>query len=86
MRESGRQDSNLRPPAPKAGALAKLSYAPVVTGWMLNRLGQAKNPATADEQTSASLADNAASRATPRIGVIDCYTALLNGTARGDVA
>ena len=25
---SGRQDSNLRPPAPKAGALAKLSYAP----------------------------------------------------------
>lgn len=27
---SGRQDSNLRPPAPKAGALAKLSYAPVL--------------------------------------------------------
>jgi hypothetical protein len=27
---SGRQDLNLRPPAPKAGALAKLSYAPVV--------------------------------------------------------
>jgi hypothetical protein len=26
---SGRQDSNLRPPAPKAGALAKLSYAPI---------------------------------------------------------
>ena len=25
---SGRKDSNLRPPAPKAGALAKLSYAP----------------------------------------------------------
>src|SRR5690606_6353106 len=25
---SGRQDLNLRPPAPKAGALAKLSYAP----------------------------------------------------------
>ena len=28
-RKSGREDLNLRPPAPKAGALAKLSYAPV---------------------------------------------------------
>src|SRR5262245_17956458 len=27
-RESGRQDLNLRLPAPKAGALARLSYAP----------------------------------------------------------
>jgi hypothetical protein len=27
---SGRQDSNLRHPAPKAGTLAKLSYAPDV--------------------------------------------------------
>ena len=27
-RKSGREDSNLRPPAPKAGALAKLRYAP----------------------------------------------------------
>src|SRR5688572_17334668 len=26
--KSGRQDSNLRPPGPKPGALAKLSYAP----------------------------------------------------------
>ena len=26
--KSGREDSNLRPPAPKAGALARLSYAP----------------------------------------------------------
>ncbi len=26
--QSGRQDSNLRPPGPKPGALAKLSYAP----------------------------------------------------------
>ena len=25
---SGRQDSNLRPPAPKAGALTRLRYAP----------------------------------------------------------
>ena len=25
---SGREDSNLRPPAPKAGALARLRYAP----------------------------------------------------------
>ena len=25
---SGRQDSNLRPPAPKAGAIAGLRYAP----------------------------------------------------------
>jgi hypothetical protein len=28
--KSGRQDSNLRPPGPKPGALAKLSYAPMV--------------------------------------------------------
>ena len=27
-KKSGREDSNLRPPAPKAGALAKLRYAP----------------------------------------------------------
>jgi hypothetical protein len=27
--ESGRHDSNVRPPAPKAGALARLSYAPI---------------------------------------------------------
>jgi hypothetical protein len=26
---SGRQDSNLRPPAPKAGALTRLRYAPI---------------------------------------------------------
>lgn len=26
---SGQQDSNLRPPAPKAGALAGLRYAPI---------------------------------------------------------
>jgi hypothetical protein len=26
--KSGRHDSNMRPPAPKAGALARLSYAP----------------------------------------------------------
>ncbi len=25
---SGREDSNLRPPAPKAGALTRLRYAP----------------------------------------------------------
>ena len=28
--KSGRHDSNVRPPAPKAGALARLSYAPKV--------------------------------------------------------
>ncbi len=28
---SGREDLNLRPPAPKAGALAKLRYAPLLT-------------------------------------------------------
>jgi hypothetical protein len=27
--KSGRHDSNMRPPAPKAGALARLSYAPI---------------------------------------------------------
>lgn len=27
--KSGRQDSNLRPPAPKAGALTGLRYAPI---------------------------------------------------------
>ena len=27
---SGRQDSNLRPPAPKAGALTGLRYAPIM--------------------------------------------------------
>lgn len=29
--QSGRQDSNLRPPGPKPGALAKLSYAPITS-------------------------------------------------------
>src|SRR5205823_5620227 len=28
IRKSGREDLNLRPPAPKAGALARLRYAP----------------------------------------------------------
>ena len=28
LQKSGREDLNLRPPAPKAGALARLSYAP----------------------------------------------------------
>ena len=28
---SGRQDSNLRPPAPKAGAITGLRYAPMKT-------------------------------------------------------
>ena len=28
-KKSGRQDLNLRPPGPKPGALAKLSYAPI---------------------------------------------------------
>ena len=34
-KESGRHDLNVRPPAPKAGALAKLSYAPMwrVSAW-----------------------------------------------------
>ena len=27
---SGRQDSNLRPPAPKAGAITGLRYAPIL--------------------------------------------------------
>ena len=27
---SGRQDLNLRPPAPKAGALTRLRYAPIL--------------------------------------------------------
>jgi hypothetical protein len=38
---SERQDLNLRHPAPKAGALAKLSYAPTTPGTM----GQARPPA-----------------------------------------
>ena len=29
LKWSGREDLNLRPPAPKAGALAKLRYAPL---------------------------------------------------------
>ncbi len=29
---SGQQDSNLRPPAPKAGALAGLRHAPIIFG------------------------------------------------------
>ena len=28
-KKSGREDSNLRPPAPKAGALARLRHAPI---------------------------------------------------------
>jgi hypothetical protein len=31
--ESGRQDLNLRPPAPHAGALAKLRHAPFVNDY-----------------------------------------------------
>ena len=29
LNKSGREDLNLRPPAPKAGTLARLSYAPI---------------------------------------------------------
>lgn len=29
VKDSGREDSNLRPPVPKTGALARLSYAPI---------------------------------------------------------
>jgi hypothetical protein len=36
---SGRQDSNLRPPAPKAGALTGLRYAPNLFGLFGNRSG-----------------------------------------------
>ena len=36
---SGRQDSNLRPPGPKPGALAKLSYAPGISPRPLSRAG-----------------------------------------------
>ena len=32
LSKSGRHDSNVRPPAPKAGALARLSYAPIHIG------------------------------------------------------
>ena len=32
LKKSGRHDSNVRPPAPKAGALARLSYAPIHIG------------------------------------------------------
>ena len=35
FKESGRHDLNVRPPAPKAGALAKLSYAPRL--WCLTK-------------------------------------------------
>ena len=35
--ESGRKDSNLRPPAPKAGALARLRYAPIFRVFQLAR-------------------------------------------------
>ncbi len=40
---SGRQDSNLRPPGPKPGALAKLSYAPKRSGmvWWLTATSRA---------------------------------------------
>ena len=31
---SGRQDSNLRPPGPKPGALARLCYAPKIVGFI----------------------------------------------------
>ena len=49
---SGRQDSNLRPPAPKAGALAKLSYAPV----LLSRLnGISQSQLRQGEMTSSTL-------------------------------
>ena len=34
---SGREDSNLRPPAPKAGALAKLRYAPKTIYYMITK-------------------------------------------------
>ena len=44
-RNSGRHDLNVRPPAPKAGALAKLSYAPcdVVAGCCCNQPHQPAN-------------------------------------------
>ena len=55
---SGRQDSNLRPPAPKAGALAKLSYAPEYPGDPLRWRADAHNPS----KSSRSAAETGASR------------------------
>ena len=49
---SGRQDSNLRPPAPKAGALAKLSYAPVL---LPCQIGIAQSQLRQGEMTSSTL-------------------------------
>ena len=45
QKDSGRHDLNVRPPAPKAGALAKLSYAPcdVVAGCCCNQPHQPAN-------------------------------------------
>ncbi len=42
--QSGREDLNLRPPAPKAGALAKLSYAPEKMKGILTRFGKSVKP------------------------------------------
>ena len=36
--KSGREDLNLRPPAPKAGALARLSYAPIMPKYCENEM------------------------------------------------
>ena len=42
--KSGREDSNLRPPAPKAGALARLRYAPsLLQGESYHRLSLLAN-------------------------------------------
>ena len=35
---SGREDLNLRPPAPKAGALARLRHAPIIDFCLANQL------------------------------------------------
>src|SRR5947209_5274934 len=62
---SGRQDSNLRPPAPKAGALAKLSYAPGSQPQPARSVNRDANEPVRGERPHASLLHD---RLSPRAG------------------
>ncbi len=46
LKWSGRKDSNLRPPAPKAGALTRLRYAPTSYTYYMVELGGFEPPAS----------------------------------------
>jgi hypothetical protein len=59
-RKSGRQDLNLRPPGPKPGALAKLSYAPCFLQFPLTPKYRLRPVAAA-----TALAELSYARATP---------------------